>query len=150
MASKVGKNCKVMLGSNVVLGIGDWRLSGISADMLEDTAFGDEWKKFKFGMKDGGTISFSGQLHPDDADGQLKLMEANLEGSQLTDLRLYVDNTSYFEPCQTTGYFNPSVTSGAGTQLSYVNITSFDISSDKSGLLNVSFEGKVSGVMVLV
>lgn len=150
MSKKVGKDCAVKLGTDAVVGMGTWTLDGIVTDEIESTAFGDEWKQYEYGLKDGGTISFNGHYDPADASGQIKLQEANLYNSALTNLRCYVDNTSYYEPCQTTGYFSPSLTTGAPTQLSNVRITSFNVSADKSGLMATSFTAKVSGVMVLV
>ena len=150
MAFKVGKDCKVTLGANTIVGVGTWSVTGITADRLETSAFGDNWKKYEFGMKDGGTISFNGLYDPADTTGQEELMQANIENTDITTLRLYVDNTSYLEPCQTTGYFSPSTTTGNDTELSNVNITSYEINSDKSGMMNVSFSAQVSGVMVLV
>lgn len=150
MAKKKGKDMKVALGSDKVLGMGTWNLSGITSDQLEITEFGDDWKKFMFGLKDGGQISFNGLYDPDDVSGQDALRAANLNETDVTTLRLYIDNTSYFEPCQTTGYWSPSDTTGNPTVLSYVNITAYDISGDKSGLGQCSFTAKMSGCMVLV
>lgn len=150
MAVKIGKDCSVKIGTATVASMGTWSMSGITTDQLESTSFGDEWKKYEFGLKDGGTISFSGLYDPADVTGQGALIEDNVEASDITTIRLYVDNTSYYEPCQTTFYLSPTTTTGASTQLSNVNITSLDISSDKSGLMNISFQAKVSGVMVLV
>jgi hypothetical protein len=150
MAGKVGYICSVKLGSNTVKLIGAWSLDGIAADQIDTSAFTDNWKTFEFGMKDGGTISFSGLYDPTDADGQQALMNANLENTDLTTLKLYVDSTSYFEPCQTTGYFSPTTTQNASTKLSNVNITGFNVAADKADVIKVDFTAKVSGVMVLV
>ena len=150
MSARPGRSCKVTLGSAQVLGIGTWKLSGINIDQLDDTEFGATWKSFQFGLKDGGQISFDGFARPEDTTGQEILRTANLEATNITTLRLYLDATSYFVPCQTTGYFSPTNTTGAGTRASYVNITSYDISVDKSGLASISFTAKVSGVMALV
>ena len=150
MATKLGKDCKVALGTASVVGMGTWNLSGITSDSLEDTEFGDQWKTFKFGMKDGGQVTFNGLFDPADTTGQEVLKAANLDNTNITNLRLYVDNTSYYEPCQTTGYWSPSDTTGNPTVLSHVNITSYDVSADKSGLMQTSFTAKVSGCMVLV
>ena len=149
MAVKVGKNGKVALGTATVLSMTNWSIDGISTEEFDASAMGDEWKKFEYGMKDGGTISFNGHYDPVDTTGQQALQQANLYNSALTNLRLYIDNTSYFEPCQTTGYFSPTLTTGAPTQLSSVKITSLSIKTDKSGLESIDFTGKVSGVMVL-
>jgi len=150
MGKKVGKDCKVTLGANSIQGMGTWSLDGMVVDELESTEFGDTWKTYEFGLKDGGNISFNGFFYPEDVTGQEMLAQALLYNSGLTNLRLYVDNTSYYEPCQSTGYFSPSLTTGAPTKLSNVRITGHTISSDKSGLMNVSFTGKVSGMMALV
>jgi hypothetical protein len=145
----VGKDGKVTLGANTVVGMGTWSLDGITTDELEASAFGDEWKQYEYGMKDGGTVSFNGHYEPTDTTGQQALQQANLYNSALTNLRLYINNTSYFEPCQTTGHFSPALTTGAPTPANCsVNITSINIGMDKSGLGTISFTGKVSGVMV--
>lgn len=151
MAVKVGHKGKVALGASVIVGMGTWSLSGVTADQMDSSDFGDNWKYFEFGMKDGGQISFDGLLDPSDTTGQQALQKANLDNTDLTSLRLYVDLTSYYEPCQTTGYFAPgSLSTGQDTLLSYVNVTAYDIGLDKSGLGTISFTAKVSGVMVLV
>jgi len=98
--SKSGKDCKVSLGATQVLGMGTWDLNGITSEQFDNSEFGDNWKTFLFGMKDGGQVTFSGLYKPSDETGQQPLMDANLENTDITTLRLYVDNTSYFEPCQ--------------------------------------------------
>lgn len=150
MSVKIGKDCKVTLGANTVVGMGTWNLSGITSDQLETTSFGDDWKRYEFGLKDGGQVTFNGLYDPADTTGQDELKAANLRETDITTLRLYVDNTSYFEPCQTTGYWSPSTTTGNPTQASHVNVTSYDVSSDKSGMMNTSFTAKVTGCMVLI
>lgn len=150
MAKKSGKDCKVALGTSTVVGMGTWAISGITADQMDASAFNDNWKTFEFGMKDGGTVTFSGLADPADTTGQEVLELANLANSDITTLRLYIDDTSYYEPCQTTGYFSPSNTTGIDTVKSHVNVTSFNINADKADLLKIDFSCKVSGVMVLV
>ena len=146
----VGKDGKVALGANTVVGMGTWTLDGIQVEEFDASAFGDTWKQFEYGMKDGGSVSFNGHYEHTDVTGQIALQQANLYNSDLTDLRFYVDNTSYYEPCQTTGYFDPTLTTLAPTKLSTITITTFNVGMDKSGLGTTSFTGKVSGVMVLV
>jgi hypothetical protein len=146
----VGKDGKVTLGTNTVVGMGTWSIDGIATDEFDASAFGDTWKKFEYGMKDGGSVSFNGHYDPTDTTGQQALQQANLYNSALTNLRLYIDNTSYFEPCQTAGYFSPTLTTGAPTKTSNVRITTFQVGMDKGGLGTTSFTAKVSGVMVLV
>lgn len=151
MGIKVGYKGKVTLGASTIVGMGTWSMSGVTSDQMDASDFGDNWKTFEFGMKDGGTISFDGLLDPADTTGQLALQIANLSNTDLTSMRLYLDNTSYYEACQSTGYFGPgALSTGYDTIYSYVNITSFDVSMDKGGLATISFTGKVSGSMVLI
>ncbi len=151
MAVKVGRDCKVTLGSNKIVGLGMWSMDGISADTIESTEFGEYWKKFEFGLNDGGNVTFSGNYDPADVTGQMALQAANLNKSDITNMRLYVDQTSYYEPCQTTGYFAPGAFStGYETMKSWLNVTSYNVKADKSGLVTSDFTCKVSGVMVLV
>ena len=150
MGYKSGKDCKVTLGANTVVGMGTWSISGITADQMDTSAFNDNWKTFEFGMKDGGTVEFSGLADPSDTTGQEVLELANLNNTDITTLRLYVDDTSYYEPCQSTGYYSPASTTGNDTFPSWVNVTSYNISADKAGMVQKSFSCKVSGNMVLV
>lgn len=147
----VGKDGKVTLGANTIVGMGTWTLDGITIEEFDASAFNDDWKTYEYGMKDGGTISFNGHYTPTDTTGQLALQLANLYNSKLTNVRLWINDTSYFEPCASTGYFAPGAYStGMPTVLSSVAITTYNVGMDKSGLGTISFTGKVSGLMVMV
>lgn len=150
MSYRSGKDCKVSLGTNAVVGMGSWSISSITAEQMDTAAFNDNWKTFEFGMKDGGTIEFSGLADPDDVTGQEALELANLANTDLTNIRLYIDDTSYYEPNQTTGYYSRNNTTGNDTIKSWVNVTSFSKNVEKSGMMQVSFTAKVSGMMALV
>ena len=132
-----GKNCKVSLGANKILGMGNWSLSGIVSDQIEDSEFEDEWKQFKLGMKDGGTVSFNGQYDKTDSTGQDVLRTANLNDTEITTIRFYVDATSYWTPKTT----NPA---------SHVKVISWEVNADKNGLVQCSFSVKVSGALELL
>jgi hypothetical protein len=147
---KSGKDCKVTKGANTIVGMGTWSISGITADQMDASAFNDNWKTFEFGMKDGGTITFSGLYDSSDTTGREALELANLQNTDVTDLYLYIDDTSFFVPCQTTGYHSPTNTTGNDTIVSHVNITSYNINADKADLVKIDFTAKVSGMMVLV
>ena len=150
MASRLGKDAKVTLGAYQVLGIGNWSMDGLSRQELDDTEFGDQRTRYQFGIIDGGTISFAGNHDPGDVTGQIALDEAFDANTELTTLRLYTDNTSYYEPCQTTGYLSPNKTTGANTVLSHVNVTGGPVNYDKGALGATSFTMRVSGSMVHV
>ena len=49
-ASLVGKNSKVSLGANTVLGMGTWTIGGGSVATLDDTEFGDEYQDLVLGL----------------------------------------------------------------------------------------------------
>jgi hypothetical protein len=142
---------KVTLGTVTVVGMGTWSLGGVTTEEFDASAFGSNWKEFKYGMKDGGTVSFNGYYDPTDYTGQNVLLLAQLANTALTSLRLYYNATSYFEACQTVGWFAPNTWSvNQDTIASSVRVTSVTIGADKSGLATISFEGKVSGCMVKV
>lgn len=138
MAFKVGNNAKVTLGSNTVVGMGNWKLSGITVDMLESTAFGDTAKQYMTGLLDYGTVEFGGLYDPADTTGQSILLSAMMNNSKIGNVRLYVDATSYWTP-------NVTAVSAAGFYVQNV-----PIGFDKSGLATISFSGKCSGPWVLV
>jgi len=150
MGLKVGRDAAVKLGASTIVGQGTWSMNGITLDQLESTSFGDSWKKFVLGMRDGGTLGFNGFYDPADTTGQEALLNYQINGTEVTSLRMYIDNTSYWEPCQTTGYFTPNDVTGNITVKSYALITTASIGADKSGLMTISFEAKVSGCMALV
>lgn len=151
--SIIGKQMKVTLGANTVLGMGTWSMDGITTDQYENTELGDSWKSYQFGLNDGGQVTFSGLYKLGDTTGQNTLRKAQISDppTQITNLRLYVNNTSYYEACRTTGYWGPGADStGFNTVLSYLNVLSCPIGGDKAGLGTASFTMKISGVMVLV
>ena len=54
MSFRAGKNCKVALGATKIRGMGTVALSGVDTDLLDKTQFGDDWKQWEMGLKDGG------------------------------------------------------------------------------------------------
>ena len=135
---KAGNKSKVTLGSDTVVGMGNWKLSGISVDLLETTSFGDTAKQFITGLLDYGGITFGGLYDPGDSTGQQILVSANINNSKIANVRLYVDANSYWTP-------NVTVLSAAGMLMQSVSI-----GQDKSGLGTIEFSGKCTGPWVLV
>jgi len=143
MSAVMGKDSSVRIGANKILGLGTWAIAGVSSDMLEDTEFGDEYKTYLLGLKDGGTVTFAGYFDPG-CTSQEYLRDANAAGSNLTNLRFYVNEPS----AAGTSYFEPDSSLSAGA--SHVNITAWEVSADKGGLVQINFTGKVSGRMAYV
>lgn len=139
MSVKLGFRGAVKLGTYTVAEIGNWKMSGYTREAIDTSHFGSEEKTFEFGIADGGTLTFSGSFDPADANGQAMLESACKNASKLTNIRLYVDNTSYFTPDVT------------GNSVSCVLITkclSVDFASN--GIGKIDFEGRISGRMALV
>ena len=148
-----GKDCKVMYNGVTVASMGTWKLDGIKADEIDTSAFGQNWKSFCYGMKDGGTITFSGFRDPDDATGQNALQMANVLNTPITNIKFYMGSTRHYEPNQTTGYWSPDTAYSAGqdTTPGVVYITAFNVSADKSGMVLTDFTARVAnGPLVLV
>ncbi len=152
MATPVGKDGKVTIGSTTVVGMGTWSMPGITTEEFDNSSFGDQWKTFLYGMKDGGTITFNGHMDMTDTTGQQILLAANVKNSALPGLRFYLNSASYFVPNQTTDYFAPgAMSTGMGTPgACSVNIVSFAVGMDKSGLGTINFSARVNGCMALV
>lgn len=132
-----GRETQVTLNGGTISLLGSWTLNGQEVELLEQTSFGDEYKQFLPGIKDGGTISFNGLYDGTDTAGQTALRNYNANNTSVTDIKLYVDDTSYFLPSTT----NP---------LSYCWVTGFEVGSEVGGLVTATFNMKVSGKMVLV
>ena len=148
--SKAGYLAKVTLGANKILGIGNWSIDGMSIAELDDTEFGDESTKYVLGIQDGGTITFAGNHKPGDTTGQDAILEYFDQRTQITSMRFYIDETSYYTPCATTGYLHPAFTSTANTVVSNVIMTAAPVNYDKGALGAVSFTVRVNGNMVLI
>lgn len=134
----------VTLGVTKVVGLGTWRFSGITTDMIEVSALCGEWKQFLCGLKDGGAVSFDGYYDPADVNHQHKLIDYNLRCVCITSMRFYLS-------CNTAGsYWKPNLTGVAGSGMtgSCIRIESFEIGADKGGLVSISFTGKLEGNML--
>ena len=148
LESKIGIECKVTIGANTIIGLGTWTISGGSYAELDDTDFGDDDNRTLRGLRTGGTATFAGSYKKDDVTGQDKIRDAYWLKSDLTDLRFYVDDTSYYTPNSTTA-------AGGGlpaeTMVSHIKIlTEPNISVNKGGLATIDFAGKVEGAMRLI
>lgn len=139
---------KVTLGANTVLGMGTWSHSGLAREMLDDTEFADDVKSYMPGILDGGTVSFSGKYKADDTQGQDVLRSALMNGTPVTDIRFYVDASSYFMP-------NDTDAAGGGVPASFpisrVFVTSLDVdfSGPTGALGSISFSVQMDGVLRL-
>ena len=140
MAAIAGKNTCVSFGLNNrrILGMGTWRLTGMSTDLIEVSEFCVDWKDWVAGLKDGGEVSFNGFLNRS-CTSQFALMDINMNDTCTTGLRFHLSCTTtsaYFLPMTITPFTN-----------SCIRITSWEVSADKTGLVELTFTGKVIGLM---
>lgn len=140
---------KVTLGTHTVLGVGTWSWSGESVGMLDDTSMGDVAGRYLPDIVEGGQLTFSGNYKKDDTTGQDALRSYMLNRAAITDIRLYVDASSYYTPNSTTGA-GGGVPAGFPVSAVYVQDHSVDFSGPKGALGKVSFTLKVDGVMRLI
>ena len=138
MATKSGRIASARISTTKIAGQGTWSWSGFTREVIEEDSWDLDIKKKHFGIGDGGEITVSGLYDALDATGQDLLNSACLNSSLFTggDLRLYIDNTSYWTV--DTGY-NILITKAPA------------ITMEKSGMGTVEFSGVVSGgTMVLI
>jgi hypothetical protein len=83
--------------------------------------FGTIWGKKVPGMQDW-SATIEGFYDPADTDGQDVLQDAALAATKLTDLRFYIDNTSYWAPDQAADSANGAF------------ITGLNVAHDKAGV----------------
>ena len=93
MAALVGYSGNVKIGANAVALLDSWELSP-SANILDNTAFGNAWKVKVSGLKDW-TAKVSGRYDFTDTNGQMALWTAFLNGTSVS-LELDVDGTHKF------------------------------------------------------
>ena len=136
MPTMSGRNASVKLGSAVIVGMGTWTIP-ITLDEIDATSFGSTWKKTDVGFS-GWTASFNGFYDTADTTGQGALKTAAIAGTLLTDLRFYVDSTSYWCPDLTTD-------SAAGCR-----ITSLEMTFDKADVGRISYSVAGTGPLTLV
>ena len=134
-----GNNAKVTLGGTAVLGMGNWKMTGITVDLLETTSFGDIAKQYMTGLMDWGTATFGGLYDMSNTGAQSTLLSAMINNSKIASLRLYLNSVSYWVANITHATFG----SDAGEYVTAVNI-----GQDKSGLGTIDFTVKFTGPVV--
>lgn len=152
MAVAEGREGKVTIrttaGNAKVAEMGTWSITGWTRDMVEHSAFQDTVKKFKPGMLDAGTISFSGFYDGTDSSGQAKLIAAFTSGKAISNssarkvrkLRLWANDSTALT---NYGFWSCVGSSGA------LYLTQIELGQEKGGLGTISFTAKAtSGVLV--
>jgi len=149
LESKIGRECKVTIGAtNLVLGMGTWTISGGSYGELDDTEFGDDSEQILRGIRTGGEVTFSGNYKRDDTQGQDLIKTAFWAKSDLTDVRLWVDDSSYYIPNSTTAAGGGLP---VGTPVSHLKVmTEPTVNADKNDLVKTDITLRLIGAMRLI
>ena len=132
MSALSGKNASVMYGSVVVADMVEWSMSGWAFPIVQkDTAFADTVQEYDIAEPgDPGTISFSGNYDPADTNGQLALHAVCVAGTELTNLYLYANTSTFWRV-------------GSGGHILVTKASAITMPRNAYG--KISFEGKVSG-----
>ena len=94
MAAIAGKGGSARLGANTIAEVTSWNID-ISADMLDSTSLGDNWREFIAGLNGAtGSVEVKWDI-PTDTLGQAALQTAMLNNTTVT-LDLYVNATKYY------------------------------------------------------
>lgn len=156
MAVAEGRNGKITIrtssaGPYPIAEMGEWSIGGQSRNMIDYTAFGDVTAKFKPGMLDPGTVTFSGHFDGTQTKGVRRLITAlssggfigsssgtgAAAGGKCRKLRLWANNDPTFE---SYGFWG--TTGSTGCKL---YVTSAEIGQNKDGLATLNLTLKVSG-----
>ena len=135
----IAKNAKVAIGGNQINGMGTFSFTPFDTDEVETTQFGKTWREFEDTMQAGGDFSFNGWFDKSDTSGVDALRSAALAKTGLTDLRFYIDSSSYYAPNRTGDPAN-----------SYAKIRSITVDAEFNTTVNITFTGRVYGHLTLV
>lgn len=144
MARSVGYKGKILKGSTQILGMAEWNYSGETRKTEASQLFNYQYEVQTPTTIEGGEITISGDYLMGDPGLEL-IEEAFANGTELTDLKLYIDDDNYFIP-------DPNTTLYDGTaQPSHVIITKSpnSVRHAASGIARTEFTAKVSGRLIL-
>jgi len=91
-----GRAAKVVYNSGLVGNLHEWSLD-VTVDVLETSAFGQQWKTYIDGMA-GASGTLRGWYNPDDSyQYQIHQLVVTSEPGAEVILKLYTDGTDYYE-----------------------------------------------------
>jgi len=136
MATLNGRNATVKKGTYTVAEMVSWDLD-LSNEEIDTSAFGDTWGKSDVGQRKW-SLSFEGHYDPTDTNGQVAIETAWAGGTLINDIKLYVDNTSYWVPDTTT-----DASSGG-------RVTEYKVGLAHNGVASISVTLSGSGAITFV
>jgi hypothetical protein len=140
----VGYKGKILKGNTNILGMAEWSYSGETRKTEASNLFNYQYEVQTPTTIEGGEIAVSGDFLIGDP-GLALIEEAFHAGSELTDLKLYVDADNYFIPDPNTTLFDGT------SNPSHVIITKSPtaVKQGASGIARTEFSAKVSGRLIL-
>jgi len=144
---------------HTLLNLTNWSLSQPGPELIDATVFGDDWKKSKIGVNDGGTLTIGGYYDWADSTGQRWLSSKWNQGTVMpyptaNSSAAGTSNGWRFElwPSDDTsvagakpGCFKFSTAAGTTLFTKELIIQSFNAAQDKSGLGTIDMTFKISG-----
>ena len=142
--------CSGTTGRETVAEMGEWSITGMALPMIEYSAFGDTVQRFKPGIMDPGSFTFSGYFDGStwaSAGNLVRLMTCTLNNGipignstlaaavPLKKLRLWANTDSDLE---SYGFWGTTNSSGD------IYITGLEAGTAKDGIGTVTFSGKVA------
>lgn len=137
---------------HTILNLTNWTLSQPGPDLIDATAMGDDWKKYKAAVRDGGSISISGFFDWEDTTGQKALINRLSSGTVIrypgtpgttegTRFELWPgDDTTVAG----AGCWKFSTGAGTTTLEKKLIINSVNVGQDKSGLGSIDMNLKIT------
>jgi len=144
MTRSIGYKGKILKGTTNILGMAEWNYSGETRNTEPSNLFNYQYMIQTPTTIEGGEISVTGDFLIGDP-GLALIEEAFHLGTELTDLKLYVDADNYFIPDPNTILFDGTA------QPSHVIITKSPtaVKQAASGIARTEFSAKVSGRLIL-
>ena len=144
MTRSIGYKGKILKGTTNILGMAEWSYSGETRNTEPSNLFNYQYQIQTATTIDGGEIAVTGDFLIGDP-GLALIEEAFHLGTELTDLKLYVDDDNYFIADPNTVLYDGTA------QPSHIIITKSPtaVKQAASGIARTEFTAKVSGRLIL-
>ena len=126
MATLNARDAKVCIGTATIAEMSNWSIE-ISADAIINPVFGDEWTRSQGLATTAWTASIDGLLDITDTTGQDIMRDATINGTEIANIRFYVDADYYYTSsgtgvasagCYVTSH-TPNAAQGDAVKVSY-------------------------------
>ena len=130
MSVNLGRLARIKLGTDVIAKMTSMSVS-FGTETIDITSFGDTHAKFAVGLL-SWTASVAGFYDKSDTQQQT-LLEAAEDGTELTDIRFYLDSTAYYKVDVITDPEASCIINSLTVNADNNSVVSFDMSITGSG-----------------